>query len=268
VDVVIGRRFRARSPENVVGEIERWYKKGFKDFSFNDSTFTEVMPRAEKIADELIKRGIDIEWDLRTGIRVDRVNKKLLCRLKEAGCRFVLFGIESIDRDVLKLMRKDIDFKQVEKALLDAKSCGLGVGGSFMIGTPGDTLDKFNKAYDFANSDIFDEVRFYNTEPYPGTELYEWIEKNATLLIKPEEYLNSRSRWDEEPIYETKDFSRKQRKMAFNKGEFLVAKKLITKVLGNGMLSRIFYIPCRIRWLRKAILFLGFKIGPRIFKFK
>jgi radical SAM superfamily enzyme YgiQ (UPF0313 family) len=265
VDRVIGRRFRTRSPKNVVDEIELWYKKGYKNFGFNDSTFTENMKRAGEIADEILKRNIIIEWDLRTGIRVDRVNKELLEKLKRAGCIFIAFGIESIDDGVLKLMKKGTNYEKVERALEAAKEVGIAVGGFFMIGTPGDTYEKFQESYKFADRDIFEEVRFYNTLPYPGTELYEWIENNAKFIVKPEEYLNSRSRWDEIAVFETDTFSAVERKKAFNEGEYLVAKKLAIKVLGKK-LAPIVYKPCLIKFVRKVVLFAGFEMAPFVFK--
>ncbi|MGB2879244.1 MAG: radical SAM protein [Candidatus Omnitrophota bacterium] len=266
VDLVIGRRFRARSARNVVDEIESWYKKGFTNFGFNDSTFTENMKRAEEIAEELIRRGIDIKWDLRTGIRVDRVNKKLLSKLKQAGCTFVAFGIESIDPEVIGLMQKGTTFEMVERAVKDAKDCGLGVGGFFMIGTPGDTYEKFERSYRYADQDIFDEVRFYNTEPYPGTVLFDWIKEKGKFLVDPEIYLNSKTRWDEDPIFETGDFNSDERRKAFNQGEYLVVKKLLIKILGKRI-GNFASIPCRIKWFRKITMIAGFRLAPLIFGF-
>ena len=193
------------------------------------------------------------------------MNTKLLKKLKQAGCNFIAFGIESIDEEVLKLMKKGTSFDMVKKAINEAKECGIGVGGFFMIGTPGDTYEKFRKSYVFADQDIFDEVRFYNTEPYPGTEIYEWVKKNGKFLVEPEEYLNSRSRWEENPIFETDNFSAKERKKAFNQGEFLVAKKLITKVLGKNR-GKYLVAACRVKWFRRFIMFAGFKFAPLIFK--
>lgn len=266
VDLVIGRSFRARSPKNVVDEIEFWYRKGYRNFGFNDSTFTENMKRAVQIAEELIKRNIKIEWDLRTGIRVDRVNRELLQKLKQAGCNFIAFGIESTDPEVLKLMHKGIRFERIEKSVHDAKACGLKIGGFFMIGTPGDTYQKFKKAYNFANQEVFDEVRFYNTEPYPGTAIYEWIREKGRFLVEPEEYLNSRSRWDEEPIFETDSFTAEERRKAFSEGEFLMVKKLALRVFGKK-LGFFVYLPCKIKLIRKIVLVAGFRMAPLVFKF-
>ena len=265
VDLISGKRFRARSAKNVVDEIEHWYKKGYKNFGFNDDTFTENMPRAAEICDELIRRKIAIDWDLRTGIRVDRVNKELSIKLKEAGCTFVVFGIESTDKDVLNMMRKDIPADSIESSVRQAKESGLGVGGFFMIGTPYDSYEKFKKTYQFASLPLFDEVRFYNTVPYPGTVLYDWIKGNARFLHEPQVYLNSFERWQEEPIFETDTFSAKERIRAFNEGEFLVAKKLLIKVLGRR-LGAVFSWPCKVKVARRIIMDTGFRMSSLVLK--
>ncbi len=265
VDLVIGRRLRTRSPENVVDEINYWYKKGYKNFGFNDSTFTENLKRAEEICDILINRNIKIKWDLRTGVRVDRINKNLLAKLKRAGCDFIAFGIESVDAEVLRLMRKGTTPEQAHNAVTMAKEMGLGVGGFFMIGNPGDTYQAFRKAYDFARQPLFDEVRFYNTEPYPGTQIFEWIKTNGRFLVPIDEALNSYSRWIEKPVFETDEFLEKDRIKAFNESEVLVVGKLLNKVLGQKIGSLLMPI-CKIKFIRRFILNTGFRFSGIVFK--
>jgi anaerobic magnesium-protoporphyrin IX monomethyl ester cyclase len=265
VDRVIGRRFRTRSPKNVVDEIEYWYGKGYKDFGFNDDTFTENTRRAEEICDELIRRNIDIKWDLRTGIRVDRVNTTLLEKLKKAGCGFVAFGIESVDEDVLKAMKKGTTPDQAKKAVRMAKEAGLGVGGFFMIGNPADSYKAFRKSYDFAREEPFDEIRFYNVEPYPGTELQELIKSKGRYFVPIEVSLNSYSRWNPAPIFEFSDFPKRDRIKAFNEGEALVVNKLLVKVLGKKA-GDILAPLCRFGVVRRLILKAGFKFSGTIFR--
>lgn len=266
VELVSGKRFRARSYSNVVDEVELWYRRGYRNFGFNDDTFTENIKRAEQICDEIIKRGINIEWDLRTGIRADRVNRQLLEKLKKAGCNFIVFGIESFDPYVLDMMHKDITPAVAEEAIAQVKKAGISTGGFFMIGTPGDTYESFRKTYEFASRDAFDEVRFYNTVPYPGTGIYEWIRENGKFLLEPEEYLNSCERWEEDPIFETEDFPAEQRIRAFNKGEHLVVKKLVVKVMGKW-LGALFYLPCKIKFIRRLAMGLGFRLAPALLMF-
>lgn len=265
VDRVIGRRFRTRSPKNVVDEIDGWYKKGYRNFGFNDDTFTENTKRAEDICDELVKRGIDIKWDLRTGIRVDRVNETLLKKLKNAGCEFVAFGIESADEKVLKAMKKGTTPDQARVAVRMAKKAGLGVGGFFMIGNPQDSYEAFRKTYNFAKEEPFDEIRFYNVEPYPGTELQELINKEGRFFVPMEVSLNSYSRWNREPIFEFSGFPKKDRIKAFNEGEALVVNRLIARVAGDKTASLLMPL-FEIGFIRRFILKAGFKFSKTILK--
>ena len=213
----------------------------------------------------LIGRNVKIKWDLRTGIRVDRVNKNLLTKLKNAGCDFISYGIESVDLNVLRQMKKGTTPEQAQNAVNTAKEVGLGVGGFFMIGNPGDSYQAFRKSYEFAKQPIFDEVRFYNVEPYPGTQIYEWINQNGRFLIPLDKALNSFSRWSEKPIFESDDFLKKDRIKAFNEGEFLVVVKLLNKVFGKKIAFLITPL-CKIKFMRKFILNAGFKMSSVIFK--
>jgi len=59
---IAGHNYRTRSPENVVAEIAR-AKSHFpqvKEFFFDDDTFTDDLPRAEKIARLLGE--LDVTW--------------------------------------------------------------------------------------------------------------------------------------------------------------------------------------------------------------
>jgi anaerobic magnesium-protoporphyrin IX monomethyl ester cyclase len=101
VNMVMGRGFRKRSPANVLAEIEHWYGLGYRLFSIGDDTFTSDTGRAERICELIIDKKLEIGWELRTGVRIDRVNEPLLRLMKKAGCYFLAYGIESIDDGVL-----------------------------------------------------------------------------------------------------------------------------------------------------------------------
>jgi len=207
----MGKGFRKRSADNVVAEIQKWYKLGYRLFSINDDTFTSDMDRVIEICEMIISKNLDISWELRTGIRVDRINEYLLKLMKRAGCIFLAFGIESIHDDVLQSVKKGITFEQIDNAITTTEKVGIPFSGFFMIGLPGDTYNKFLKMYSYAKSKKFNEVRFYNLEPYPYTEVFDWIQKNGIFLKKPEEYLNSSSRLQSEAVFETADFRKEQK---------------------------------------------------------
>ena len=192
------------------------------------------MQRAEKICDMIITSGMKIRWDLRNGIRADKISEQLLAKMKQAGCFYFALGIESIDQEVLDKMKKNLKAEEVFEAVRIARKAGIPFGGFFIIGLLGDTYAKFLKCYDFAKHAGFSEVRFYNPIPFPSTELYaELVERNL-LLSSPEEYLNMNSKtFGEDPIFTTPEFSAEERKKAIRLGQKLVMQKLLTKEFGN-----------------------------------
>src|SRR3989344_765259 len=225
----MGVAWRPRTPENILKELKFWYAKGFNQFHFVDDNFTLDMRRAEKICDLIIESGMKIKWDLRNGIRVDKVTEPLLMKMKQAGCFYYAFGIEHIDQEVLDRMRKNLKAEIIEPSVELAEKVGIPFGGFFIVGLLGDTYEKFLKVYDFAKRHKFSEVRFYNPMPFPGTELYEELIEKKLLVVEPDEYLNHNSKFKNEPVFATPEFSIEERKKAVAMGQKLVMEKFLKK---------------------------------------
>jgi len=258
VKLVMGKGFRKRSPENVLAEIELWYNRGYRLFGINDDTFTSDISRAVRVCELIIEKKLDITWELRTGIRVDRINEQLLRLMKQAGCHFLAYGIESIDDTVLKNVKKGITYSQIEQAVALTEKVGMHFSGFFMIGLPGDTFENFKKLYAFASTHAFNEVRFYNLMPYPNTEVFQWMREHGTFIEQPEEYLNDSERLQKDPVCETREFTREERVRAYEMGESLMVKLILKKTFGR-MLGGLISPLCDIGPIRRAILYLGFK---------
>ena len=102
------RRFRARSPENVVDEIEWQVKKyGVKEICIVDDNFTMDIKRAEKICDLIIEKEINVILQCWSGLRVDRVTKPLLEKMKKAGVWLVAIAPESGSQETLDKVKKN-----------------------------------------------------------------------------------------------------------------------------------------------------------------
>lgn len=175
-----GRRFRARSPKNVVDEIEELIGKyKISSFEIVDDTFTVDRKRAMAIAEEIIRRGLKIWWAC--GSRVDLVTKELLQLLKRAGCGLIYYGIESGSERILGFLKKGITLEQAKCAIRWAKEVGMEVVGSFIIGTPGETKEDVMKTIKFAKESGIDFAQFTAMTPYPGTEVFEVAKKEGLL---------------------------------------------------------------------------------------
>ncbi len=231
VHCIMGYKFRPRTPENVVSEIEHWISKGHTHFQFTDDNFTFDMNRAKQICDLIIQKQLNIKWNVRNGIRVDKVDKELLEKMKRSGCYFVFFGMESGSQHILKSIKKGTTIDQIKNAVALTKEVGLPAGGTFMIGHPDETYKDFEESLSLARSLELDEVRFYNILPYPGTELFEWIKlfANNGFIYTPETYLNSITSWNNKPVFFTPYFTEKERHKAYNEGYKLYMEVLWKK---------------------------------------
>lgn len=214
--LIMGKKFRSRSPANVVDEIEELlYKYKIRDIAFMDDTFMLNKRRANDIAQEIEDRNLDVSFVASS--RVDMVDYNLLKKLKHSGMSTLYYGVESGSQRILNLMKKGITLKQAEDAVCSAKDAGLNVLTSFILGYPGETADDINKTIDFSIKLNPDYSQFSILTPFPGTPIYHELNKNGLI---------STSNWEEytvlEPVLEYE-------KMGLTKG--MVKRKLIEAYL-------------------------------------
>jgi radical SAM superfamily enzyme YgiQ (UPF0313 family) len=256
VKLVMGMPFRYRTPENVVQEIEYWVKKGFNQFEFTDDNFTCIKSRAEKICDMIIEKNLNITFLLGNGIRADKVDESVLRKLKQAGCVYIAYGVESINPYVLKVIKKHETPEVIEKAIVMTQRLKIPIQATFIIGLPGSTFKTFLEDLNFTRRLGISNVRFYNLVPYPGTEAYEWVEENGQFLFDPETYLNDVDYWDENPVFETPKFPKELRKKAYKIGH-MNNMRLFFKEKFGGIIGSIVYKLYRSDIIRQNFFRIG-----------
>ena len=179
-----GRKYRMRSPENVVDELE-FLNKTYGEaatITFCDDAFTVDQVRTEKLCKEILDRKLKIRWNC--GTRVDMVTKELLAKMKDAGCISVWFGVESGSQEVLDCMKKGINIEQTLRVLGWVREIGLKPVPNVILGFPGETKKTAWKTIKFAEKLSPDAVSFYNiATPFPGTPMYDQIIENGWLKI-------------------------------------------------------------------------------------
>jgi anaerobic magnesium-protoporphyrin IX monomethyl ester cyclase len=208
IHVVMGKKWRSRSPENVVDELEqivRTYR--IKQIDFNDDNLTLDKKRMENICDLIVKRGLDIEWYTPNGVRADTLDETLLTKMKASGCKKLRIAPESgVQRVVDQVIKKNLDLKEVEKAVVLSKKVGIKVGCFFVIGligeTKGEIEETINYAYKLRKLGA-DSFIFSIATPLYGTELYEQAERGGFLR----ECFSDEALSAAEPLIETPDFT-------------------------------------------------------------
>lgn len=247
---MFGRRYRIRTPKNVVDELEYLKKRfGANRFTFYDDTFTVDQNRTLEICREIKNRKLKIEWDCET--RVDMVTKELLLEMKNAGCVSVWFGVESGSKKVLDAMRKGISPAQTVKAFKWAKEVGLIAVAGVILGFPGETKETIEETTSFVEKLNPNDVGYYIATPYPGTPLYNKVVEEEILKITDFNKFDTAT-----PLFEmgtmTGDELRDLREKAFQR--FYLRPAYFFSIFGTGRLWSFAILKTILAHLRRAFL--------------
>ena len=178
-----GKRWRARSPENVIEELKVLkYEYNISEVEFLDDTFTLNSPRAEKICDLMIRENLNLSWSASS--RVNTLTQRLANKMRKAGCHTIYLGIESGSQKILDLIQKGTNLVQVERAVEILKGAKINVLGSFIIGIPGETIKSIKKTIKFAKKLNLNFAQFSICTPYPGTKLFDIAREKGFLLTR------------------------------------------------------------------------------------
>jgi radical SAM superfamily enzyme YgiQ (UPF0313 family) len=179
----LGYRWRYRSPENVVDEIE-WQVNdlGVGEIVVEDDNFTLDPKRTGAICDIISQRRIDVKFQLTNGIRVDRVDKELLIKLYDAGCWLLAVAPETGDKETLKRIGKGFSLDRVRLVLDWCEEIGIKTHTYFMLGFPWETEKHLRHTIDFALDINTNFVSFNRFIPFFGTKIYS--ENNFNNLDK------------------------------------------------------------------------------------
>lgn len=177
-----GKKWRARSVENVVDELKLLANKHeIKSLIFRDQVLTFDMDRAVKLCEEIIREKIDIEWICET--RVDHVNRHLLSKMRKAGCTEVRFGVETGEPEMLKTLGKPgATIEDTRKAFKLAREAGIKRAAHLIVGFPGDNWATVRGTARFLEEIEPDEINVFIMTLYPGTKMFEEAEKERWIL--------------------------------------------------------------------------------------
>lgn len=170
---------RYRSVENVLEEIEHCLRQGYREIKFIDDTLAADYDRAMQIAQQIKARRLDFTWF--ASACVNQVDKPLLKAFKDAGCWAILFGAESGVQKNLNAIRKGTTLEQIKEAVKSAQDVGIKVSTPFMFGIPGETFEEGLQTIEFAIKLSPDMANFHAITPFPGTYLYDNLEKYGTM---------------------------------------------------------------------------------------
>jgi len=177
------KRWRPRSTENTVEELQLLASEGYKQLIFVDDAFTMNPKRVIEICRGIRREKLDLEWICEG--RVDICSCGMLHEMVRAGCKVLYFGIENANQRILDYYNKKITPRQSETAVKTAKKAGVDViAGSFIIGAPDETREEIWNTIKFAQRVPIDLPQFNILGAHPGNDI--WNELVAKGFIDPE----------------------------------------------------------------------------------
>lgn len=184
--------YRARDPKELLEEVTFLNKEyGLNYFSFQDDLLMTSAAHTEAVCTAFLDANLGVKWNCNG--RLNYCTPDLLKLMKRAGCVFINYGIEAMDNEVLKKMKKGLRTDMVVKGIEATLDVGISPGLNMMFGNYGDTRETLKKAVDFLiKYDDFAQMRTIRpVTPYPGSPLYyDAIERG--LLKDVEDFYENR----------------------------------------------------------------------------
>ena len=178
----LDKGFRPRSSQSIIDEI-RFLKKEYniKYIAFSDELLMSSRERTLELCQAFIDAELNIKWDCNG--RLNFADLDVLSKMKEAGCVFINYGIESLDDDTLKVMHKGLTRQMIIRGIENTLEVGISPGLNIIYGNINEPLSAIDDAVEFLlKYDDHAQMRTIRpVTPYPGSELFDYAVEHNLL---------------------------------------------------------------------------------------
>jgi len=251
--LVHGPRWRPRSPENVLAELDEILNRHHAQHVFvMDDNFTLDPDRVKLICEGILRRNYRFRWNTPNGISVKNVDEEMARLMKRAGCANVCVAIESGSEYIRNhVMKKGVSDEQIVRAVAAFKKADIPVGAFIVLGMPEEDHDHFAETVRFVNALPLSFVATTFAIPFPGTELHASLVRAGVLSEDFEVGMDNFNF----PVFETACFTKRdllaRRRALFTSfyasHAFSILKELFTGRLtwvGGNLLRRFLAEKC------------------------
>lgn len=176
--------FRPRATDEIIKEM-KFLKDtyGITYIEFDDELLMSSIKRTEEICIAMLENNINMKWNCNGRLNYSSKNINMLKLMKEAGCVYINYGIESIDDDALKRMNKNLTVDMITRGVENTLEVGISPGLNIIFGNIGETREILEKDVEFLlKYDDHAECRTIRpVTPYPGTDLYNYAIKTGRI---------------------------------------------------------------------------------------
>ena len=179
VTAMFGRRYRYRSPEAVVAELE---EKRPTHIFFYDDNFAADKRRLKTLLRLMIERDLVMPWQAQMRTDATR-DDELLDLMRRSGCHRVALGLESVDQATLDGFQKGQTIDDVVHAVRRLHEFGIECHGMFVLGADTDTASHRRATRSTSpRAHGIDTLMLNILTPAPGTEQFADMEAEGRIF--------------------------------------------------------------------------------------
>ncbi|MDM7999055.1 MAG: radical SAM protein [Dehalococcoidia bacterium] len=181
-----GHRWRCRSPESVVDEMEALLAQGVDCLHFCDSEFNLPASHARDVCREIVRRGLGDRLGWYAYASPVPFDSDTAALYRQAGCRGINFGVDSADDRVLRMLGRDYTAEDLSRTAAACRRQRLTFMYDLLLGGPGETRETLERTVTAMKRMSPDRVgAALGIRLFPGTRLADMILAAGPLDSNP-----------------------------------------------------------------------------------
>lgn len=180
-------RYVVREPEEVADEIADYVERyGVRNVNFCDLTAITKRQWTLRFCDALEERAPGLIWQLPVGTRAEALDREVLQRLWDTGCRNITYAPEAGGERMLEIYDKRVDLDMILASLREAKKIGLVTKINIIVGHPEERWGDLWKSFRFmlrAARAGANDAAVMMFGPYPGSADFQKLVDAGTLRV-------------------------------------------------------------------------------------
>jgi radical SAM superfamily enzyme YgiQ (UPF0313 family) len=180
VTAMFGRKYRFRSAESVIAELED--KRPSRIFFYDDNMAADKK-RLKRLLRMMIEKKLVIPWSAQ--VRTDVVrDPELLELMRRSGCELVYLGLESVSQATLDSYEKSQTIEDIERSIKILHDYDIKSHGMFVLGADTDSVQTVRDTVAFAIENRIDTLMLNILTPLPGTPQFAELDAAGRIFDK------------------------------------------------------------------------------------
>ncbi|MBT6600609.1 MAG: radical SAM protein [Nitrospina sp.] len=185
------RQYIMREGKSLANEMEFMKNKySLTGFSFMDSTFVVNRKKTLDFCNEVIKKDMNITYQIPAGTRCEAFDVELAKKLEESGLKNLALAPESGSEMIREVTKKQIKIDDFFRVVKIFQKVNITVGCFVVIGFPEDNISTLKESLAMIRKLAVlgvDDITVSKFTPYPGSPLFNQFRENGVIDDKLEE---------------------------------------------------------------------------------